>query len=109
VRHGGASAGGADGDLLLRVPGAPRPAERLPAVSPRGQRLPRVRAIDVLRALKRAGWYEIRQSGSHVRLRHDERPEDLTIAMHGGDVPTGTLRAIIRQAGLTIAEFQELL
>jgi predicted RNA binding protein YcfA (HicA-like mRNA interferase family) len=44
-----------------------------------------------------------------VRLRHDERPEDLTIAMHGGDVPTGTLRAIIRQAGLTIAEFQELL
>jgi predicted RNA binding protein YcfA (HicA-like mRNA interferase family) len=78
-------------------------------VSPRGQRLPRVSAIDVLRALKQVGWYEVRQSGSHVRLRHDERPEDLTIPMHRGDVPTGTLRAIIRQAGLTVSEFQELL
>jgi hypothetical protein len=29
--------------------------------------------------------------------------------MHPGDVPIGTLRAIIRQAGLTQAEFRELL
>ena len=71
--------------------------------------MPRVSAAAVSRALKKAGWYEIRQSGSHLRLRHDERPEDLTIAMHRGDVPFGTLRAILRQAGLTSAEFMELL
>jgi predicted RNA binding protein YcfA (HicA-like mRNA interferase family) len=63
----------------------------------------------VVRALKRAGWYEVRQTGSHLRLRHDAHPEDLTIAMHRGDVPNGTLIAIIKQAGLSQAEFQELL
>ena len=78
-------------------------------MSPRGQHLPRVTALDVVRALKKAGWYEIRQSGSHLRLRHDGRPEDLTVAMHRGDVPIGTLRAILRQAGMTAAEFQEFL
>ena len=78
-------------------------------MSPRGQRLPRVTALDVVRALNKAGWYEIRQSGSHLRLRHDERQEDLTVAMHRGDVPIGTLRAILRQAGMTAAEFQEFL
>jgi predicted RNA binding protein YcfA (HicA-like mRNA interferase family) len=78
-------------------------------VSPRGQRLPQVTAVQVVRALKKAGWYEVRQSGSHLRLRHDERPEDLTVAMHAGDVPIGTIRAILRQARLTATEFQELL
>ena len=51
----------------------------------------------------------MRQVGSHLRLRHDDQPEDLTIAMHRGDVPKGTLAAIIKQAGMTQAEFQELL
>ena len=76
-------------------------------MSPRGQRLPQVTAVDVVRALKRAGWYEVRQAGSHLRLRHDDRPEDL--AMHRGDIPKGTLAAIIKQAGMTQTEFQELL
>ena len=78
-------------------------------MSSRGQRLPQVTAIDVVRALKRAGWYEVRQVGSHLRLRHDDQPEDLTIAMHRGAVPKGTLIAIIKQAGMTQAEFRELL
>lgn len=78
-------------------------------MSPNAPRLPQVTAIELLRALKRAGWYEVRQSGSHLRLRHDERPEDLTISMHRGDLPTGTLRAILKQAGLTPAQFLELL
>ncbi len=78
-------------------------------MSPRGQRLPQVKATDVVRALKRVGWYEVSQTGSHLRLRHDEHPEDLTIAMHRGDVPKGKLLAIIKQAGMTQAEFQELL
>jgi predicted RNA binding protein YcfA (HicA-like mRNA interferase family) len=62
-----------------------------------------------VRALKRAGWYEVRQSGSHLRLRHDERPADLVVPVHRGDVPKGTLTALIKQAGLTQAEFREFL
>ena len=72
-------------------------------------RLPVVTAEQLRRALVRAGWYEVRQTGSHLRLRHDEHPEDVTIAIHAGDIPTGTLRSIIRQIGLTVEEFRELL
>jgi predicted RNA binding protein YcfA (HicA-like mRNA interferase family) len=71
--------------------------------------LPQVTAVDVVRALKRAGWYEVRQVGSHLRLRHDDQPEDLTISMHRGEGPFGYIAAIIKQAGMTQAEFQELL
>jgi predicted RNA binding protein YcfA (HicA-like mRNA interferase family) len=75
-------------------------------VSPR---LPVVTAEQIRRALLRSGWYEVRQTGSHLRLRHDDHNEDVTIAMHAGDVPIGTVRSIIRQAGLTVDEFREIL
>jgi predicted RNA binding protein YcfA (HicA-like mRNA interferase family) len=62
-----------------------------------------------VRALKRAGWYEVSQRGSHLRLRHDDHPAELQIPMHRGDVPKGTLMALIKQAGLSQTEFRELL
>jgi predicted RNA binding protein YcfA (HicA-like mRNA interferase family) len=72
-------------------------------------KLPVVTADQIRRALLRAGWYEVRQSGSHLRLRHDEFTEDVTLAMHPGDVPTGTVRAIVRTLGLSVEEFRDLL
>jgi predicted RNA binding protein YcfA (HicA-like mRNA interferase family) len=78
-------------------------------VSPSGRRLPSVTAEQLVRALKRAGWYEVKQQGSHLRLRHDEHPADIQIPMHRGDVPKGTVMALIKQAGLTQVEFRELL
>ena len=78
-------------------------------MSPRGQRLPQITAADVVRALKKAGWEEIRQQGSHLRLRHEGHAEDLTISLHRGDMPKGTLNAIIKRASLSQAEFRELL
>jgi predicted RNA binding protein YcfA (HicA-like mRNA interferase family) len=77
-------------------------------VSP-APRLPSVTAAQLVRALKRAGWYEVRQTGSHLRLRHDTHPADVVVAMHPGDVPKGTLNAIIKAAGLTQDAFRELL
>jgi predicted RNA binding protein YcfA (HicA-like mRNA interferase family) len=77
-------------------------------VSPSGRRLPSA-AEQLVRALKRAGWYEVKQQGSHLRLRHDEHPADIQIPMHRGDVPKGTVMALIKQAGLTQVEFRELL
>ena len=74
-------------------------------------RLPAVRAASVIRALERAGFSISRVSGSHCRLIHAGDPaRKLTIPLHGAsDLERGTLRSIISQAGLGVAEFIELL
>ena len=73
--------------------------------------LPVVSGRRVLRALQRAGFIVDRTAGSHHLLVH---PEDsrriVTVPVHGArDLKSGTLRAIIRQAGLTVEEFRALL
>jgi predicted RNA binding protein YcfA (HicA-like mRNA interferase family) len=75
------------------------------------ERLPAIRARDVIRALERAGFAISRISGSHCRLIHSTDPErKVTVPLHGStDLKRGTLRGIIAQAGLTVAEFLALL
>ena len=75
------------------------------------QRLPTLKATEVLRALEKAGFVVTRSKGSHRRLVHASDPtRATTIAVHKGkDIPRGTLGAIIEQAGLTEEEFLELL
>lgn len=72
---------------------------RLPAVTPR----------QVLAALKRAGFVEQRQRGGHVFLWHPGRDVVTTVALHTKDMPRGTLKAILREAGSTDQDFQDLL
>jgi predicted RNA binding protein YcfA (HicA-like mRNA interferase family) len=64
-------------------------------------------AKDVLRRLERAGFEVRRQSGSHKVLRHPDGRQTY-VPMHTGDVPSGTFRSILRQAGLTEEEFRDL-
>jgi predicted RNA binding protein YcfA (HicA-like mRNA interferase family) len=75
------------------------------------RRLPAVKPRQVIRALEKAGFVVSRSKGSHYRLIHRDDPtRRTTIAVHPSrDVPHGTLRAIIDQAGLTVEEFLELL
>ena len=49
------------------------------------------KAKEVLQKLKRAGFEERRQSGSHLVLRHPDGRQTY-LPMHTGDVPTGTFR-----------------
>jgi predicted RNA binding protein YcfA (HicA-like mRNA interferase family) len=73
-------------------------------------RLPRVTAVEVIRALGRAGWYEARQAGSHRQLRHTERPGKVTVPVHSGrELAPKTLQSILDQAGLSVTQFLELL
>ena len=73
-------------------------------------RLPALTAREVIRALERAGFVTSRISGSHCRLIHRQNPaRKLTVPLHTGDLRRGTLRAIIAQAGMTVAEFTQLL
>ena len=70
------------------------------------ERLPALTAREVIRGLGRAGFVISRTSGSHCRLVHETDPaRKVTVPVHSGDLKRGTLRAIIAQAGLTVAEF----
>jgi predicted RNA binding protein YcfA (HicA-like mRNA interferase family) len=72
--------------------------------------LPVVRPEAVIRALERAGFIVERVKGSHHALKHPDKPHlHVTVAFHKRELPRGTLRAIIKQAGLTTDEFLELL
>ncbi len=71
-------------------------------------RLPVVSGDDAIRAFALVGYEVSHQRGSHVMLRHAEPPHRrLTIPRHK-ELAKGTLRGLIRDAGLTVDEFAEL-
>ncbi|RLG25446.1 type II toxin-antitoxin system HicA family toxin [Methanosarcinales archaeon] len=73
-------------------------------------RLPSLTARDVTTKLKKAGFVFDRQAkGSHEIWYNPITKRRTTIPNHpGADIPKGTLKAIIKEAGLTLEEFSEL-
>lgn len=64
---------------------------------------------EAVKAFERAGWYQDRpQKGSHVTMVKPPSPVVLTVPQHDALRP-GTLRALIRNAGLSVEEFTDLL
>ena len=59
-----------------------------------------MRTGEVLDALRAAGWREVAQKGSHVQLKHPDRPGRVTVPHPERDIPIGTLKSIGRQSGL---------
>ncbi len=54
---------------------------------------------ELFRLLKKEGWFEVRQRGSHVIFQHPNRLEQLTVPFHSGkEVKKGLLVAILKQA-----------
>jgi predicted RNA binding protein YcfA (HicA-like mRNA interferase family) len=66
-------------------------------------KIPRdVSGAEAVRALKRCGYLEVRQTGSHLIMRSGSRT--VVIPQHKPLKP-GTLKGIIEQAGLSLEEF----
>ena len=57
-------------------------------------------AKEVIRRLTKAGWYTKDQKGSHRQFIHPTKKGKVTVPVHSGDIPAGTLNAILKQAGL---------
>lgn len=55
---------------------------------------------ELIQFLKKDGWEEKTQKGSHLQLMHPTKSGKITIPVHGGDIPIGTLNSILKQAGL---------
>lgn len=69
-------------------------------------KLPSFKAREVLEILFRHGFEKVRTSGSHIRLRKNNRL--VTVPFHSkGTIPKGTLKSIMDQSGLTVDKFKK--
>ncbi len=71
-------------------------------------KLPRVSGQECFAALEKLGFFLRRQQGSHMIVRRQEPFCQVVIPNHK-ELDSGTLRSIIRQAGLSVEEFTRLL
>jgi predicted RNA binding protein YcfA (HicA-like mRNA interferase family) len=71
-------------------------------------RLPQISGRECVSALEKAGFYVARQRGSHILMKRDDPAARVSVPNHR-TLKTGMLRGIIKDAGLTVDEFLELL
>jgi len=71
------------------------------------KKLPALKPKLVIKALERNGFYVHHTTGSHYILKKGNLR--ITVAYHNKDLKPGTLSSIIKQAGLTVEEFLDLL
>lgn len=71
-------------------------------------KLPRVSGRECAKALAKVGFTVRRQEGSHMILRRDDPFAQVVVPDHR-ELDRGTLRAILRHAGLDVNDFIELL
>ena len=69
-----------------------------------GSALPVMSGREVMRVFETLGWEVVRQTGSHIIMVKDEEPVTLSVPDHR-EVAKGTLRSLIRTAGLTVDQF----
>jgi predicted RNA binding protein YcfA (HicA-like mRNA interferase family) len=57
---------------------------------------------EILKIFHDDGWEPVaaRTKGSHIQLKHPNKPGKVTVPNHKGDIAPGTLNSILKQAGL---------
>jgi predicted RNA binding protein YcfA (HicA-like mRNA interferase family) len=74
-------------------------------VSPR---LPAITAKELVLFLKRQGFVEDRQRGSHLVLFHPATNRTVVVPIHGGDLGRGLARGILKDAGFSVEDYIRL-
>jgi predicted RNA binding protein YcfA (HicA-like mRNA interferase family) len=70
-------------------------------------KLPSLTSSKVIKILERKGFILDRAKGSHRIYYHPESRRRVVIPYHRKDLPPGTLREILRQAGLNKEELEK--
>ncbi len=71
-------------------------------------KLANISGKEAVKAFGRAGWSLVGQVGSHAVMTKTAQRANLSVPQHK-ELSVGTLRALIRAAGMTVEEFIELL
>ena len=73
-------------------------------------KLPLLKAKEIIKVLKKRGFYIHHQIGSHVTLKRNIDKKRVTVPNHPGKtLPKGTLLGILKQAGISKEELKKLL
>ncbi|RST87003.1 type II toxin-antitoxin system HicA family toxin [Aquibium carbonis] len=54
----------------------------------------------LIKLLENDGWFEIGVTGSHHHFKHPSKPGKVTVPHPRKDIPMGTIRSVLKQAGL---------
>ncbi len=73
------------------------------------ERTATLKAKDIIRVLKKMGFYEVRQKGSHLCFQHNDGRFTLVSCHSGEDIGRGLLRQILREINVSPAEFSKFL
>jgi predicted RNA binding protein YcfA (HicA-like mRNA interferase family) len=68
--------------------------------------VPLLSGRDVVGVFERFGWQNVRQRGSHIILTKEGSRATLSVPDHK-EIARGTLRSLIRAAGLTVEQFMD--
>lgn len=55
---------------------------------------------DIIKLLEKNGWFEVAQKGSHKQFKHINKTGRVTVPHPKRDMPKGTLKSILKQAGV---------
>lgn len=67
-------------------------------------KLPVMRPRELIRALKKLGFLEVRQKGSHLIMVNESENKQLTIPVHNKPLKKGTLASILRQGEISVED-----
>ena len=61
-----------------------------------------MRSGQIIKKLEKAGWAEVRQSGSHKQFRHPTKPGTVTVPHPKAEMAIGTIKSIEKQSGVRL-------
>lgn len=59
-----------------------------------------MKSLDLIKMIEADGWYEVRVTGSHHHFKHPTKKGLVTVPHPKKDLPVGTVKSILKQAGL---------
>jgi predicted RNA binding protein YcfA (HicA-like mRNA interferase family) len=64
---------------------------------------------DIIRALKKDGWYHVATEGDHWQFKHLKKPGKVTVPHPKKSLGIKTIKSVLKQANLTSEEFNQCL
>ncbi|MDO3665339.1 MULTISPECIES: type II toxin-antitoxin system HicA family toxin [Acinetobacter] len=59
-----------------------------------------MKSLDLIKMIETDGWYQVRVTGSHHHFKHPTKKGLVTVPHPKKDLPSGTVKSILKQAGL---------